>query len=133
MRHQNANTRAVDLHIDGATRTTAKEHRHALRSIDKLVSPIDNNRWGPYGSTTADDERTSETVIKTTQAGPTPTERLTVSVEEAGRRLGISRSLAYAAARDGRLPTVRFGRRLLVPIQKLDALINTQSGSASDP
>lgn len=69
----------------------------------------------------------------TWQRIPAEAERLTVSIEEAGRRLGISRSLAYAAARDGRLPTVRFGRRLLVPIQKLDALINASSGSASDP
>ena len=40
---------------------------------------------------------------------------LTMSVEEAGRLLGISRKSAYKAAASGELPTVRFGRRLLVP------------------
>lgn len=56
--------------------------------------------------------------------GPTPDDRrLTITVEEAGRRLGISRSLAYAAARAGTLPTIRFGRRLLVPMCQLDALL----------
>jgi excisionase family DNA binding protein len=52
------------------------------------------------------------------------TERLTYTVEEAGRLLGISRGTAYAAARDGSLPTVRLGaRRLLVPRQALERLL----------
>ena len=46
---------------------------------------------------------------------PPDTQRLTVSVEEAGRILGISRGAAYARAGDGSLPTVRLGKRLLVP------------------
>lgn len=44
---------------------------------------------------------------------------LTMTVEEAGRLLGISRKSAYKAAASGELPTVRFGRRLLVPRQRL--------------
>lgn len=46
---------------------------------------------------------------------PDPTERPTLAVEEAGAILGISRSAAYDSARRGELPTLRFGRRLLVP------------------
>jgi excisionase family DNA binding protein len=41
--------------------------------------------------------------------------RQTLTVEEAARTLGISRTLAYEAARSGELPTVRIGKRLLVP------------------
>ena len=59
-----------------------------------------------------------------------PDGRLAMSVEEAGALLGISRSLAYAAARDGRLPTVRFGRRLLVPVQQLEAILKFTALSA---
>ena len=40
---------------------------------------------------------------------------LTMKVEEAGKELGISRNAAYAAARTGEIPTIRIGRRLLVP------------------
>jgi excisionase family DNA binding protein len=43
------------------------------------------------------------------------TERLTYTIEETARLLGIGRGTAYAAARAGDLPTVRLGRRLLVP------------------
>jgi excisionase family DNA binding protein len=51
------------------------------------------------------------------------TQRLTVSVEEAGRILGISRGAAYARAGDGSLPTVRLGKRLLVPKGALDKML----------
>lgn len=49
--------------------------------------------------------------------------RLTITVEEAARLLGISRGLAYQMARLGKLPTIRFGRRLLVPRRALDRLL----------
>ena len=52
------------------------------------------------------------------------TERLTYSVEEAATLLGISRSLAYEAARTGDLPTIRIGRRILVPAAALQRLID---------
>jgi excisionase family DNA binding protein len=50
-------------------------------------------------------------------------QRLTVSVEEAGRILGISRGAAYARAGDGTLPTIRLGKRLLVPKSALDKML----------
>lgn len=49
--------------------------------------------------------------------------KLTMTVEEAAEALGIGRSLAYKMARDGRLPTVRLGRRLLVPVSRLDDML----------
>ena len=42
-------------------------------------------------------------------------ERLTYTLTEAARRLGISRALAYEAAHRGELPVCRIGRRVLVP------------------
>jgi excisionase family DNA binding protein len=50
-------------------------------------------------------------------------ERLTVSVEEAGRLLGLSRNSAYEAARRGELPVLRFGKRLVVPRARLMAML----------
>ncbi len=43
------------------------------------------------------------------------TERMTLSIKEAAYALGISESMAYKMAGDGRLPSTRFGRRVLVP------------------
>jgi excisionase family DNA binding protein len=43
----------------------------------------------------------------------------TMSVERAAKLLGVSRSVAYRAAASGQLPTITFGRRLLVPTCRL--------------
>lgn len=45
--------------------------------------------------------------------------RTVISVESAGHVLGISRSTAYQAARTGELPTLRLGRKLVVPTARL--------------
>jgi excisionase family DNA binding protein len=66
------------------------------------------------------------------QAGSMPVQRkkvgdshcLTISVEEAARILGISRGTAYAHAHDGSLPTIRLGRRLLVPKAGLEKMLS---------
>lgn len=57
---------------------------------------------------------------------------LTLSVEEAGRLLGISRGLAYEAARRGELPTIRLGRRLLVPRARLLELVGAETSFGTD-
>lgn len=55
-------------------------------------------------------------------------ERTTVSVEEAGEIIGLSRSSAYEAARRGDIPILRLGRRIFVPVPRLLALL----GAAED-
>ena len=51
-------------------------------------------------------------------------ERLALSVEEAGALLGISRDLAYDLVNRGDLPSVRLGRRLVVPRRALERLVD---------
>ncbi len=51
--------------------------------------------------------------------------RATLTVEEAAIELGIGRGLAYEAARRGELPTLRLGRRLVVPRAALDRMLAT--------
>lgn len=51
-------------------------------------------------------------------------ERLTLTVEEAAASLGISRNLAYELIAKNKLPSVRLGRRLVVPRQALDRLLD---------
>lgn len=54
---------------------------------------------------------------------PLPEQRPTLTVEEAAVYLGVSRASAYNAARAGQLPTVRVGRRLLVPTAALRRML----------
>ena len=53
-----------------------------------------------------------------------PSDRLTYNVEEAALLLGISRNSAYEAVRKGEIPTIRLGRRILVPVSRLEALLD---------
>ena len=54
--------------------------------------------------------------------------RETLTVDEAARRLGISRGLAFKAVRDGVLPAIRIGRRLLVPRTGFERLLSRGNG-----
>jgi len=73
---------------------------------------------------------TEESQPQRRQEGLPVSERLALSVEEAGALLGISRDLAYDLVARRELPSVRLGRRLVVPRRALeDALARlTQAG-----
>ena len=51
------------------------------------------------------------------------TEKLTLSVEEAAKVLGISRPPAYEAVRTGKIPSFRFGKRYVIPRAALTKLL----------
>jgi excisionase family DNA binding protein len=64
---------------------------------------------------------------------PPPTgrdHRLTISVEEAGQLLGISRGLAYALVSRGDIPSIRLGRRIVVPRRGLEQLLDPPHDAA---
>ena len=48
---------------------------------------------------------------------------LTLSVTEAASLLGISRALAYELVARGELPSLRLGRRVVVPRRALEELV----------
>jgi excisionase family DNA binding protein len=56
-------------------------------------------------------------------------ERRTYSVEEAGRILGIGRNSAYEAVREGTIPALRIGKRIVIPKAALDRML---AGEGSD-
>jgi excisionase family DNA binding protein len=57
-------------------------------------------------------------------------QRATISVPEAGQVLGLERKSAYNAARRGELPTLRIGRRVLVPTAALLRMLEDASQPA---
>jgi excisionase family DNA binding protein len=52
-----------------------------------------------------------------------------LTVEEAARLLRISRGSAYEAVRCNQIPTIRIGRRLLVPRAKLLRMLGEEESS----
>ena len=65
------------------------------------------------------------------EAGMSAVERLTVTVAQAAVMLGISRTSAYERVRRDEIPTVRLGRRLLVPKDRLLAMLDGVPPAAS--
>jgi hypothetical protein len=65
----------------------------------------------------------SNQMSRNTAVGPKWRERAAVTVEGAGEILGIGRSAAYSAAKAGQIPTIRVGRRLIVPTARLRAML----------
>jgi excisionase family DNA binding protein len=57
---------------------------------------------------------------------------LTISVQRAGELLGLSRNAAYAAAKNGQLPVLKIGKRLLVPKVRFDRLLS-EAGNEPKP
>jgi predicted DNA-binding transcriptional regulator AlpA len=54
-------------------------------------------------------------------------EAICISIEAMGRRMGISRSSAFALAHTPGFPTVTLGRRILVPVAELEAWLSRQA------
>ena len=59
-------------------------------------------------------------------------ERGAVTVEQAAALLNIGRTSAYEAARSGALPTIRIGRRIVVPVPALLRML-TDEPPAPEP
>ena len=57
-------------------------------------------------------------------------QELTVSVETAAKILGISRNLAYTACRSGELPSLRIGKRIVIPRAAIERMLSkTREGN----
>lgn len=55
------------------------------------------------------------------------TRRLTYTVDEVARLLGLSRGVAYQYVRQGVIPAERIGKRWLIPRKRLHAWLDGQA------
>jgi hypothetical protein len=53
----------------------------------------------------------------------------TISVPEAGKKLGLGKNGSYAAAARGEIPVLRFGSRLRVPVVALERMLSEASSN----
>lgn len=59
-------------------------------------------------------------------------ERLVLTVSEAAKQLGLSRGLMYEAVRTNQIPSIRIGRRILIPRAALQRLLDASIPSSSE-
>ena len=74
-----------------------------------------------------DRRRTTPNTFETTQPfprdSPNHIEKLTNSVAEAGELLGLSRPSTHEAIKQGQIPSIRFGKRIVVPRAALEKML----------
>ena len=59
-------------------------------------------------------------------------EAQTITIDEASRRLGIGKNQAYDAAGRGEIPTIKIGRRLLVPLAPFERMLGLSVKSSAE-
>jgi excisionase family DNA binding protein len=84
------------------------------------------NEWGVWSALVLVSD-----VVSVTLEVDVLQDRLTVTVEEAGELLGISRAHAYESVRRGDLPSIRLGRRIVVPVHRLWTMLNEDENAVS--
>ena len=57
-------------------------------------------------------------------------QKVVLTVTEAGKRLGLSRPSAYQAVKCGEIPSLRIGKRILVPVVGLERLLASAAGTS---
>jgi excisionase family DNA binding protein len=108
-----------------------RDHPEAFEQVlaetDERIAEVVNG-WGmnPPKATSAEPvviEVPEDAPRRRTKRLAPAEDRLTVTVEEAAKKLGISRAFAYEAVNSGDIPTIRIGRRILVPKAALHRLL----------
>lgn len=61
-----------------------------------------------------------------------PDEPLALSVKAAARILGLSRASAYEAVRTGQIPSLRFGKRIVIPRAALNRMLSQADNCKAD-
>ena len=57
-------------------------------------------------------------------------DKMTLSVPEAAKLLGIGKNLAYLAVQRGEIPSIKVGGRLLIPRVALEQMLAEANGTA---
>ena len=113
--------------IESATSSATERSRHSRtwssvvtrRTLVATARPTRHNGVSAVDSATHLGPR-----VHRTAAGNRPPSARTLSVADAARLLGISRSLAYECVRRGELPSIRLGTRIVVPASAIDEILS---------
>jgi len=126
--------RLRSAHNDRPTSVPPQTPRHpatieaarAHRSVDDMntENPPETHQHGDDQPHSADDSDQSDRGRIRPLGNRTSQLPLVLSVPQAAAILGISKDLAYDLTARGELPSLRFGRRVVVPTEPLLTLLN---------
>jgi excisionase family DNA binding protein len=88
---------------------------------DELIRALGQPVFQPANGAAPAAAPQHEPMAKPAKTAPAAPETLTV--EAAAKRLRIGRNQCYEAVARGELPAIKIGRRILIPVAALDALL----------
>ncbi len=94
-------------------------------SADRPGETNEHNEAQPHPADDSDQSERGRIRLLENRTSPLP---LVLSVPQAAAILGISKDLAYDLTARGELPSLRFGRRVVVPTKPLLTLLNGEGG-----
>jgi excisionase family DNA binding protein len=111
--------------VEGLARRGATDATFGVLAGKGRRASVRHGKAGSEASLSADCGSEASAADAAEMASPQPAsiplaQRMALSVEEAGALLGISRDLAYDLVASRQLPSVRLGRRLVVPRRALE-------------
>ncbi len=136
MRRRSSPAPLADFHQDGAALSrVAAGHGVAARSAldgDERRRPAQSVAGG-RGAGYANSERLQAGSAGLIRAQTrSQDERLTLTVREAARMLGIGHDLAYQCVKDGTIPAVMLGRRIVIPRGRFERWLDSTAGTDID-
>jgi excisionase family DNA binding protein len=60
---------------------------------------------------------------------PDPAAEPTMKVERAAKAIGISKAAAYEGVRTGEIPSIKIGRRIVIPTQAIRSMLLLDGGA----
>jgi excisionase family DNA binding protein len=113
----------MDLLNDGLTVEELKQLEGGLRVIGNILArsyakelrPQDVSQGNPLAKKMPDYTLSN-----------LPNNKLTLSVSEVSKLLGLSKGTTYELIRQGQIPSIMFGKRILVPKVRLEMMLRGQ-------
>ena len=118
----------------GASRLSTTTHQHG--APHGLTWATTRASGSDYHLDHSDQPRYPMSDVPAPESAPSSSatpERATLDIPEIAHLLGCSRGTAYRAAREGRLPALRIGRRLVVPRRAFDQWLASAAEPLRDP
>ena len=119
--------RTLEIHEtynDHLTESDERQLEEGLRILARIIArKILKERSLPDGSPHRESSDPPRHSHQGTTAGK-PGEPLAASVKEAAKMLGLSRASAYEAVRTGQIPSLRFGKRIVIPRAGLNRMLS---------
>lgn len=114
----NDHVQRCDDTCDGSCPRGQSDQGHQHKNGESLASAESNESLARVSPLEADETASSQRAHSDSRIS-----KLTMSVSEAADWIGISRAFAYELVARGEIPSIRLGRRVLVPTKRLYAFV----------